>query len=366
MADTKIPKTMKAARVMEFGETKYTIQDIDVPTPKGYEYLIKIGAAGFCHTDAMVANGEFESMGCKAPITGSHEPAGTIVSMGEDAKKAGLHKIGDRVGAEAMKGVCGKCPDCKNYGDQTYCTDLEGMVGVTVDGGFAEYCIIDSRTSAKIPDSMSFEQAAPLMCAGVTIYQSIKKAEACGLKPGRTIGFIGLGALGHLGVQFAKCKGYKVVGVDARKEPVELAKSLKYPPDLTILTTETSAEDALKAVAKLDSQKPFEGLDAAILLADPQGSVDYAVKITARHGLVVAVSQPQEGFRFQFVDLIFRDIRVVGSLLGPQNSLQETVDLAAEKGIESTLLTYKLEELDKLVKEANSDKKKGKTVVTFS
>jgi hypothetical protein len=114
-------------------------------------------------------------------------------------------------------------------------------------------------------------------------------------------------------------QGYKVVGIDARKEPIELAGQLKYPPDLLLNATEIKAEDALKKVAELDKEKPFEGLDgelpcsayyaqpaercdlAAILLADPQESVDYAVALTARHGLVVAVSQPQAGFTFQFV-----------------------------------------------------------------
>ena len=205
--------------------------------------------------------------------------------MGEDAEKAGKHKVGirhsildlsadalrqvgDRVGAEAMFGACGKCPDCKTFGDATYCTDLQGsvspppheditlmhgfrrMVGINRDGGFAEYCIIDSRTAAKLPDSLSFAQCAPLMCAGVTIYNSIKKAEACGLKPGGTIGFsgiparnrplirqklnssTGLGALGHLGVQMAKvkvglfCKKHRAKGLPARSRDTKSSVSM--------------------------------------------------------------------------------------------------------------------------------------------
>ncbi|CAD6566930.1 MAG: hypothetical protein CYPHOPRED_001274 [Cyphobasidiales sp. Tagirdzhanova-0007] len=360
-----IPTQMKAARIMQFGKTKYHLQDVDVPQPTGFEYLLKIGAAGFCHTDAMVANGEFESMGSKCPITGSHEPSGTVVAMGEDAKKLGKHKVGDRVGATNMKGACGKCPDCANN-NSVYCTNLGGMIGITVDGGFAEYCLVDSRVTAKLPDSMSFEQAAPLMCAGLTIYSAIRKAESHGLKAGGTLGFSGLGALGHLGVQFAKTMGYKVVGIDARPEPVELAKSLTYPPDLTLMATETKVEDAMKQIKQLDSQKAFEGLDAVILLADPQESFDYAKELVARHGLLVLVSQPQEGIRLHFNDLVFRDIRLVGTLLGSHKYLQETIDLCAKYGIKSTLLTYKLEDLDELVSEAQSSKKKGKTVVTFS
>ncbi|KAK9899837.1 alcohol dehydrogenase [Cystobasidium minutum MCA 4210] len=362
----KIPEKMKAARVTEFGKSEYEIQDIPVPKPKGYEVLIKIGAAGFCHTDAMVYDGQFESMGSKCPITGSHEPAGTIVAMGPDAEKLGKQKVGDRIGAENMMGPCGKCPDCTVHKDPTYCPNLEGMAGITKDGGFAEYCLLDARTAAKLPDEMSFEQAAPLMCAGVTIYSAIKKAEACGLKEGGTIGFSGLGALGHLGVQFAICMGYKVVGIDARPEPIDLAKSLKYPPDLVLDATKIKAEDALPKVKELDPTKPFEGLDAVILLADPQSSFDYAVALTARHGLVVLVSQPEKGINLQFFDVIFRDIRLVGSLLGKQQYLQETVDLCAKHGIESHIAAYKLDDINKMVKDNHSDKKKGKTVITFS
>lgn len=80
------------------------------------------------------------------------------------------------------------------------------MVGINMDGGFADYCRIDTRSACHLPDSMSFEQAAPLMCAGVTIEGAIKRAQQHGLKPGGTVGFVGIGALGHLGIQFAKCK----------------------------------------------------------------------------------------------------------------------------------------------------------------
>lgn len=96
-------------------------------------------------------------------------------------------------------------------------------------------------------------------------------------------------------------KGYKVVGIDARPQPIELAKRLKYPPDLLLQTDQVKAQDALPKIRALDPEKPFQGLDAAILLADPQESIDYAVALLARHGLLVLVSQPAEGIKLQFV-----------------------------------------------------------------
>ena len=159
-------------------------------------------------------------MGTKLPCIGSHEGAGTVVQLGSSVTDL---KKGDRVMAGLPRNRCGHCPDClgdENY--RHYCPNLAGHVGVTLDGAFADYMIVDGRESSRIPDNVSFETAAPLACAGCTIWRGILQTE---LKKGETIAIVGAGGgLGHLGCQFAKALGLTVVGIDAREEGLALAR----------------------------------------------------------------------------------------------------------------------------------------------
>ncbi|KAL8277614.1 hypothetical protein RQP46_010046 [Phenoliferia psychrophenolica] len=314
---TAIPTTMRAAQILEKGGP-YVIQQIPVPEVGPWEILIKTACAGHCHTDTMVAEDAF---GGGFPITGSHEPAGTVAKLGEEAVKLGKFKVGDRIAALYMLGACGECWDCKE-GSKKYCSEFKGALGIVTNGAFADYTLVDSRSSVKLPDSMAWDQ---------------------------TIGVIGLGALGHLGVQMAKAMGYIVVGVDARPEPIELAKSLVLAPDLCINAATTSVEDALTAIAALDPKKQLRGLDACIVVTDAPASFQNAVDLLARHG----------------TDLIFKDIRVVGSLIGDTAQAQATVDLVAKHGIEVKTTKYRLDDMAQLLEDAHRPDKKGKAVVMF-
>jgi len=257
-------------------------------------------------------------------------------------------------------------PIIAQYTDWTsvdrYCPHAK-YSGIMTDGYFSEYAISDARLCAKIPDNMTFEQAAPMTCAGVTIYGAIKRAS---LKPGQILGMSGLGALGHLGVQMAKAMGLKVVGIDARPEPVELAEKLKLSPDLTIDASKTSVQDALREIKKLrpDDYFGWDGVDAMILTADPVASHRYGLDLTRRHGLVVVVCQPPK-FEFTFNDFIFRDLTIVGHLHGNEDDLQETVDLVSEHGIVVEVNRFGLEEHEKMVDSLGDEKRKGKSVLVF-
>lgn len=136
---------------------------------------------------------------------------------------------------------------------------------------------------------MEFAQAAPLSCAGVTIYAAIKRA---GLKPGDTLGIVGLGSLGILGVQMARKMGFKTVGVDSRPEPVELAKSLgQVGSDYLVLQSDTSPTEAVKQIKQMSPNAEWDGLDAVILATDTQESFKYATEVLKRHGTFVLVGQ---------------------------------------------------------------------------
>lgn len=163
---------------------------------KGRDILVKTAVASLCHTDNMVAEGIFKT---KLPCTGSHEGTGTIVACGPEAGKFGF-KEGDRVMCGLYRNWCHICKDCQGPENfRQYCEHSDGIIGVTVNGAFAEYVLCDAETSAKLPDEVSFETAAPLACAGCTIWRGILQSKT---KAGEWLAIVGSGGgLGHLGRQ---------------------------------------------------------------------------------------------------------------------------------------------------------------------
>lgn len=145
----------------------YELGEKDVPSVSDHELLVQIYAAGFCHSDLQVFHGQF---GADLPLIPSHEPAGKIVKVGKLCERD--WKVGDRVGVLNFKNACKECPGCTlskrmyQTHDPRFC-DKREMAGFKHDGAFAEYMVADPATTVKLPHSLSFEQAAPLMCAGV-------------------------------------------------------------------------------------------------------------------------------------------------------------------------------------------------------
>lgn len=170
MGMEEVPKKMKAVQVVEFNKP-YQINDVEVPVDlQPTDVLIKIAVASNCHTDGMVQQG---IMGTKLPCTASHEGAGTVVAAGEEAKKNGFTE-----GVRVMCGIpfhpCGKCKDCNGPEERKqYCIKLEGHKGVHINGYFADYAVVDSRSSTPLPDEVTLRSAAPLACAGRTVWRAV-------------------------------------------------------------------------------------------------------------------------------------------------------------------------------------------------
>ncbi|KPI42926.1 Alcohol dehydrogenase [Cyphellophora attinorum] len=183
-----IPQTMKAIQLTGY---KKPLELNEVPLPKVGEndLLIKIGAAGWCHTDYQVWEGVYKS---ETPIIQSHEPVGTIVAMGPKAEKAGKWKIGQRVGYLLFRHQCHTCAACKNYDEIRFCQKAD-HAGLDADGGMGEYSIGDADNAVLLPDEVPFEQAAPLMCAGATTWGGLERLE---LPPESYVGIVGIGGLG--------------------------------------------------------------------------------------------------------------------------------------------------------------------------
>lgn len=353
---------MKAAQVLEFKQP-YVLQDLPIPVPGPGELLIRTRAAGFCHTDVLVKDGVFEWAGSKPPITGSHEAVGVVVAVGSGVSN---FQKGDRVGAVNIMHPCKSCPDC-NANRPQFCRDLGGLLGITKPGAFAEYVLIDAEFTAVLPKTLSFVQAAPLMCAGATIYGAIKN---CKLEKGALLGIIGMGALGHLGLQFSKAMGYKVAAVDTRREPLEMvqAADFPHPPDLVLnpLVDTQPAETLAKISGALGkSTEGYDGLDAVIVAADAISAFHYAISILHPHALMMVVAQPEPMIEIKDRDLIFKDITVKGTILPGVSVLQEMMQMVCEHNIRSIVRTYKLDDVNKMVEHFHRPDMKGKFVVEF-
>lgn len=252
-----------------------------VPTPKflgPHDVLLKTAVASLCHTDSMVQAG---TMGTPLPCTGSHEGTGTVVAVGSEIKDM---KKGDRVMAGLPRNRCGKCETCLGPEDyRQYCPNISGYVGVTLDGAFAEYVVVDGRESCVIPDKVSFETAAPLACAGCTVFRGMLQT---GLEKGGIVALTGAGGgLGHLGCQFGRAMGLKVVGIDARDEGMALAK--ESGADVVV----DARQEKEKVVEEVKKVTDWRGVDATVNVSDAENAAALSCAITKMHGTVIQIAQ---------------------------------------------------------------------------
>lgn len=252
---------------------------------------------------------------------------------------------------------CGSCSDCHPESPEErrqYCKNA-GYIGLTTHGCFAEYAVVDSRFSAKLPQSVSFETAAPLACAGCTIWRAVKRAE---VKQGEWLGIVGAGGgLGHLGIQFAKLRGYKVVAVDAREEA--LALCTEFAADL-VVDARSGDEEVIK---KIHSVTSGEGVQATINASDHPSSVSLACAMTKMHGQLIQVALT-DSVNIPYAELIFRDIRICGTLIGSGEEAKSMLSDVARFGVDvKTNPVYGLNEVPRMLDLAESRRMLGKAVV---
>lgn len=378
--DPELPRQMKA-QFLESFNTPYSLRSTPIPTlTSSHDILIKVDAASYCHTDAVLAAGHMPTFPESAfPHIGCHEFAGTVV----DAPAASPFRKGDRVGVPGRSfHPCGTCFECSSGdgatssdhaldppGYSVYCPHSLNN-GISRPGGFAEYAVVDGRQVAPVPDGLSALDTATLMCAGVTVFAAVKR---CGLGPGQRLGIMGVGGgLGHLGLQFAAHMGLRVVGVDVADGPLRLARDvaarLEGKGEVAIVDARaTEAADVVVDLGRVDGKQDRGdmGLDAVLILPESQEAFDYGVALLRNHGKCVVVSFPKEGFRVAATDVVFRDISIVGSLVGSNKMLRETVKFADQHDVRAQIKTYPLSRLNDLVDEYHKGEG-GKLVVDMN
>lgn len=365
---------MLAAVVEQFGQP-YALKQIPRPgEPQGHDLLIKVLAASYCHTDAVfAAGGMFQDL----PRVGCHEFAGEVIAVGPDVAASDGLAVGTRVGVPGRAyHPCGSCYECTHpgqdrHGYSPYCPKALNN-GLTRDGGFQEYCIVDSRQVAPLPDGLAATQAAPLMCAGVTIWSALQHEKVRGA---RKVAILGAGGgLGHLGVQFAAHLGKEVLAIDADDAAIGLLKRVNAdlgPAGASVHVVDGRKEPVKDMKALIQGEvapgTPDSelGLDAAILLPESQAAFDQGMALLRNHGVMVVVSFPQKKLEVSASDLVFRDISLVGSLVGRNHQIREMLQFVQKHQVQAAVQAYKFKDIHQLVQDSHKGGA-GKLVVDMT
>lgn len=334
---------MKAAVNYGFKEN-LEITDIQKPSISSNEVLVKIHACGVCHTDLHACHGDWP-VKPKMPLVPGHEGVGEIVEIGEQVNHL---KLGDRVGIPWLYSACGYCDYCLS-GDENLCLSQQNA-GYSVDGSYAEFCKADSGYVVKIPDEISYVDAAPLFCAGVTTYKALKVSRA---KPGNWVAIFGIGGLGHLAVQYAIAMGLNVVAVDTGNDKLQLAKKLG-----ASLCLDFKVDDV---VAQILTQTG--GVHASICTAVSKSGFEQSYKAVRRGGQCVLVGLPPEEMPLPIFDTVLNGVSVVGSIVGTRKDLAECLDFAAQGKVKAITIEKNLEDINDIFHEMLQGEINGRVVM---
>jgi alcohol dehydrogenase, propanol-preferring len=341
-------KRMKAAVLRDF-KTPLTVQDVSPPKPTESEVLIKVEICGVCHSDLHVADGDWSQLSgiVKKPLILGHEVVGTIVEVGAVAQGV---KIGDRVGVPWIHWTCGKCEFCRE-GNENLCVRQQ-ITGVTVDGGYAEFVKAPATHVARIPDNLASEQAAPLLCAGVTVYRALKKAH---ITKGQRLAVFGVGGLGHLAIQIGRELGAEITAIDISEEKLALAKTLGAS------TTLNAASD--KVVQQLRSQG---GVHVALVTSAARASYDMAFYCVRPTGILLAVGLPAQDICFPPILMAAGEIRIQASAVGTRQDLQEILAMGAAGKVRCEVATQPLSRVNEVLEQLRWGKVSGRLVLSIS
>ncbi|CVL06744.1 related to ADH2-alcohol dehydrogenase II [Fusarium mangiferae] len=304
-----LPKTYKAAFIDESG-SKLALKEVELQQPGPGFILAKVLACGICHSDSWVQQGRFGDLFPRVP---GHELVGDVVAVGDGVTNV---KVGERVGGAWHGGHDGTCRSCQT-GSFQLC-DNGAINGVTMDGGYAEYVLLHAEAAVRIPSDADPAEIAPLLCAGVTVFNAIRRI---GVLQGGLVAVQGLGGLGHLALQYASKMGYTVVAMSAGSEKKDFAMKLGAHHYI-----DSSKEDPCEALQKLG------GANMILSTAPNAEAVSPLTGGLAALGKLVVLS-PLGPVEFNTVHMIMKNLSVHGWNTGHQQDSEDAIAFAHTHGI---------------------------------
>ncbi|WP_406036226.1 NAD(P)-dependent alcohol dehydrogenase [Nocardioides sp. NBC_00163] len=286
------------------------------------DVLIAIEFAGICHSDIHTVNGDWGPQ--PFPVVPGHEIVGRVTEVGSSVTN---HKVGDRVGVGCFVNSCRECDNCRN-GDEQHCSTPGGGVGTYAakdrdgsftQGGYSTHVVVDAHFALKVPEGMDAAAATPLLCAGITTYAPLKK---WGAGPGKKVAIVGLGGLGHMGVQIAHAMGAEVTVLSQSLKKQE--DGLRLGADHYYATSDPATFEQLAS-----------SFDLIVNTVSAKIDLDAYLGLLAVDGTMVNVGAPAEPLSVNVFSLITNRRNFAGSMIGGIALTQEMLDFCAEHGIGS-------------------------------
>ena len=313
--------TMLVARVPKAGGD-IEIVECPIPEPGPGQVRIKVQACGVCHSDVFTKEGMWP--GIQYPRVPGHEVAGVIDALGSGVS---TWQKGQRVGVGWHGGQDNTCPSCRS-GDFRNCRNLQ-VAGISYDGGYAQYMVAPTEALAAMPEGLTDIEAAPLLCAGLTTYNALRHS---GALPGDLVAVLGVGGLGHLGIQYASKFGYKVAAIGRGAENAATAKKLG-----ANVYIDSEATPAAKALQELGG--------AQVILATAPSSKAMAELIDGLgiNGRLVVIGVSSDPIQVTPLQLIVGTRRLEGWVAGTPADSEATLKFSELTGVRPMIETYPLE-----------------------
>ena len=339
-----MPSTMKAVQVPRPGGN-FEVVERPITEPARGQVRIKVEACGICHSDAIVKEGHWPFGGLQYPRSPGHEIAGRIDAVGEDVA---LWKRGDRVGIGWHGGHCFVCDPCRR-GDFINCRNSK-ITAIHFDGGYQEYMVAPAEAVAAVPDDLSAEDAAPLLCAGITVYNALRNS---GARAGDTVAVHGIGGLGHLGLQYARRMGFRTIAIGRGTDKAALAEKLGAHHYV-----DTNSGSPAEALEKLGG--------AAVILATAPDSKFMSALFggLAPNGKLMVVGASMDPLGISPMQVIGGRRSVQGWASGTAKDSEDTMQFSALTGVRPMIEKYPLVKATEAYEQMISGRARFRVVLT--
>ena len=337
--------TQMQAVVVSGVNAPWKLEERDRPEAGPNQVLVRIHACAICGTDLWMANGTLSYR--EFPLVLGHEGVGEVVAVGAGVTQ---RKVGDRVGIPMVQKRCGRCDFCREQHPNSFVTAANCaapvLTGVNVDGAHADYAVADVDGTVLLPDGLSYELAAPTLCAGYTVWAALRRAEP---KPAGRVAVVGIGGLGHLAVQYAKAAGFHVTAVTHSPDKADFARQL-------------GADEVVFDGAGLQAAG---GADLIMHTSSNHAAVSSAMEGLRPWGKVVMMGIATDQLTLPALPLVANSYQIVGSAHNTFEHLVEALDLVASGKVTPVIEVFPKERVEEAHARAASGDVRFKAVVTY-